>query len=168
MLDVWPKGNGSVKASSEVGKAIEIVNYQNLLESPSIGANGALFVKMMLNVECEPGNSLKLTLDPSQGDVSGTGNSFTTRPGNIANLGSDQYRVSADLQGALNAFFGQIQMGKSANIYSQEKTARVVEERGYVFNHAWPINRAVHHIQTHGNAWYTEVRTVPSWNGLKV
>jgi len=168
VLDVWPKGSGTVRTSSGDGKAIEIVNYQNLLEVPSVGANGALVVKMMLNIKCEPGNRLKLTLDPNQGDLSGTANSFTTKPGNISNPAASRYRVSADLQGALNAFFGQFQMGKSANIYSQEVPARSAAERGYIFNHAWPINRAVHHIQTHGNAWHTEVRTVPSWNGVKV
>lgn len=157
---VWPRGEG-LKSVRGQDADIKIINYQNLLESPSASASGALHVKMFLNTECIPLRRIALILDPRVGSETGTGDSFVVSASTI-------FRESMGVHGQLNPYMGTRQLANAQSVYAQQVATKDIQNRGYLFNTGFPIIKCKHHIETHGRAWETEIETIPMWEGLHV
>ena len=157
---VWPRGEG-LKSVRGQDADIKIINYQNLLESPSASVSGALHIKMFLNTACIPLRRIALILDPRMGADMGTGDEFVVKASTI-------FRESMGVHGQLNPYMGTRQLANAQSVYAQQLAEKDIYKRGYLFNTGFPIIKAKHHIQTHGQAWETEVETIPMWEGLHV
>lgn len=157
---IWQRGKG-LNSVDGWDADIKIINYQNLLESPSASTSGALHIKMFLNLDCIPLKRIALILDETQGSATGTGDSFVINP-------KGAFRESMAVHGQLNPYHGTRQLANSMNVYSQQLAVKDMVNRGYLFNTGFPIVKTKHHIETHGSAWETEVETIPMWQGLHV
>lgn len=160
VLFVWPRGE-EIKFTSAKEADIQIVNYQNLLESPAVNGSGSLNIRMMLNPECKPLRSLALRLDDSFGLDQATGDSSVIR----ANQG---LRESVSFAGNPSPMVAAVQGAYALSIYSQQIGREDVQNKGYLFNIGFPILRCTHTIQTRGNKWETQVQTIPMATGIVV
>lgn len=136
---------------------IQIWNYQNLLETPSVSGSGIMTVKMTFNPQCECGISLALMLDRkllSGDDV--TRNLSQFESGDYGSMGT-----SANL-----ATFGTVQLGSSNAVAALNTMVQTGKSRGYLFNIGFPIIEVKHELSTYGKNWTTTVKTVPVTAGL--
>lgn len=157
-LFVWPRG-AEIKFTSAPEADIQIVNYQNLLETPSVNGSGSLTIRMMLNPECRPQRSIALRLDDAFGEDQATAESSVIK----ANRG---LRESISFSGAGNPYAATIQGAYALSVYAQQLTRDDVNNKGYMFNIGFPILRCTHVLQTRGNKWETTVITIPMATGI--
>lgn len=136
---------------------IQIWNYQNLLESPSVSGSGIMTVKMMFNPKCECNVTLALMLDRAL--LSGDG---VTR--NLSNFESGDFGSMAT--SASLPVFGTVQLGSSNAVAAVNKAVQTAKSRGYMFNIGFPIISVEHKLSTYGKDWTTTVKTVPVTAGL--
>lgn len=136
---------------------IQIWNYQNLLESPSVSGSGIMTVKMVFNPKCECGITLALMLDPTlkSKDEAGVLRDLTMS-GEWGSMGT-----SASI-----STFGTVQLGASNAVAAINKQVQTGKSRGYMFNIGFPIMSVKHELSTHKGTWTTTVQTVPSTAGL--
>lgn len=160
VLFVWPRG-AEIKFTSAKEADIQIVNYQNLLESPAVTSSGSLNLRMMLNPDCKPQKSIVLRLDDSFGTDQATGDSSVIR----ANQG---LRESISFAGTPSPFVATIQGAYALSIYTQQLGRDDVQNKGYMFNIGFPILRCIHTISTRSNKWETQVQTIPMATGVLV
>lgn len=176
-LLIYPRGAGYQYVRPEEAE-IQIVNYQNLLETPAVSASGSLHVRMFLNLDAQPLARLALILTEnsfkrdSEGnlvkrtDRGGITDFVTVNPlAGSSTSGTDYYYESLSFQGTPNACFPMIMGANASSIYSLQMGMKNVINKGYLFNTGFPIQQAVHKISTHGNAWETSVVTIPLYNG---
>lgn len=135
--------------------AIQIWNYQNLLESPSVSGAGIMTVKMIFNPKCECGLTLALRLDPTLKAEDGVIRDLTMS-GKWGSMGT-----SASL-----ATFGTVQLGATNAVAAINKEVQQGKSRGYMFNIGFPIMSVKHELSTHKGTWTTTVQTVPATAGL--
>ena len=154
---VWPKGKGIDMVPGNDAD-IKIVNYQNLIESPSVDASGALQIRMFLNLECIPLRRLALLWDETIGAQTGTGESLV--------VAGTEARESISYAGAPNPYVATNQGAYAQSIYMQQQIKKEVQNNGYLLNTGFPIVSATHTISTHGKKWETIVKTIPMWEGI--
>lgn len=160
ILFVWPRGE-EIKFTNAKDADVQIINYQNLLESPSVTGSGSLNIRMMLNPDCKPQKSLALRLDDSFGTDQATGDSSVIK----ANQG---LRESLSFAGNPSPYVATIQGAYALSIYTQQLGRDDVQNKGYLFNTGFPILRCIHTIATRSNKWETLVQTIPMATGLLI
>lgn len=153
---IYPLGNDPLWVDGEKA-GIQIWNYQNLLESPSVSGAGIMTVKMTFNPSCVCGISLALMLDRTliAGDDA-------TR--NLSRFESGDYGSMAS--SAQLATFGTVQLGSSNAVAATRRVVQDGKSRGYMFNIGFPIIEVKHELSTYGKNWTTTVKTVPMTAGL--
>lgn len=159
---IYPLGN-SKTITSGTRANIQIWNYQNLLETPSIDGAGKMTIKMVFNPQCACDKSIALMLDPTLGETDVTRNiaSFESSivvggrtVGSVSSTGNDAAVANNQITG-------------NTNVQSQRKQANTANKSGYLFNTAFPIIRVEHTLSTYKSDWTTTVKTVPITGGLK-
>lgn len=141
---------------------IQIWNYQNLLESPSVSGAGIMTVKMVFNPLCKCGITLALMLDKNL--ISGDN---ATRKLTDIEAQTTSGRLYGSMSSNSNlATFGNVQISGSNAVAATNKQAQDVKTRGYMFNLGFPIIEVKHELSTHSKNWTTTVKTVPCTAGL--
>lgn len=159
---IFPVGPGNVIVSGNRA-TIQIWNYQNLLETPSIDGAGKMTIKMLFNPACVCDKSIALMLTDQIGETDVTRNvaSFQSSirrgggmVGSMASTGNDAAVANNQITG-------------NTNVQSQRKQRQQAEKGGYLFNTGFPIIRVEHNLSTYGPNWTTTVKTVPITAGVK-
>lgn len=142
---------------------IQIWNYQNLLETPSIDGAGKMTIRMVFNPQCTCRKSIALMLSSTLGETDVTRNiaSFTSSIVKEGGMIGSMSSTGNDAAVANNQITG------NTNIQSQRKQARDANQTGYLFNTGLPIIKVEHKLSTYGQNWDTTVKTVPITAGLK-
>ena len=132
---IYPLG-GKTIVSGEYS-TIQIWNYQNLLETPSIDGAGKMTIKMVFNPQCACNKTIALMLDPTLGQTDVTRNisSFESSivvggkmVGSMSSTGNDAAVANNQITG-------------NTNVQSQRKQAQTADKSGYLFNTGFPIIR---------------------------
>lgn len=153
---IYPLGNEPLWVPGRYA-GIQIWNYQNLLESPSVSGAGIMTVKMVFNPKCECGITLALMLDRTLISKDGATRDLSNmESGDFGSMGT-----SASL-----ATFGTVQLGSSNAVAAANKAVYTEKSRGYLFNIGFPIVSVEHRLSTYGKDWTTTVKTVPATAGL--
>ena len=151
---------------------VKIWNYQNLLETPSVGGNGQMTVKMLFNPECRCWRTLALMLSDKLTNKQGfasleqiagrtsRGELVRDQNGNI--VGSLKSQTGIGFAAPINQLSGTMSVNA---LRTQVKDA---VKGGYMFNTGFPIVNVVHKLTTHDSAWSTTVKTVPVIRGMLV
>lgn len=142
---------------------VQIWNYQNLLETPSIDGAGKLTIKMMFNPQCDCNKTISLMLTSALGatDVTRNVKSFEGSVILEGNMVGSMSSTGNDAAVANNQITG------NTNVHSLRKQVRDANKTGYLFNTGFPIIRVEHKLSTYGQSWDTTVKTVPITAGLK-
>lgn len=157
---IFPRGNTYEQTKGENAE-IQIVNYQNLIGVPAVDNNGCLTVRMFLNKACKPLLKLALMLDQGKGSKSTTGGDLVINP-----VGDGREVIGPS--GGLSPYQGLIQGARALSLAFYQANARFAEANGYMFNVGFPMIKIRHELATHGNAWYTTVKTVPAYQGVNI
>lgn len=159
---IYPLGD-SKTITAGIYAGVQIWNYQNLLETPSIDGAGKLTIKMLFNPQCACNKTIALMLDPTLGETDVTRNiaSFTSSIVVGGNMIGSMSSTGNDAAVANNQITG------NTNVQSQRKQANTANKSGYLFNTAFPIIRVEHALSTYKGDWVTTVKTVPITGGLK-
>lgn len=155
---VWRLGE-SKKICDGPNAEIKIWNYQNLLESPSIGANGQMTVKMLFNPACQCLLRLALMLDKTikETDVTRNIGGFEVSKANTGDmLGSMASQTS------LASFAANQITGNTFLAVLDAKAKSDSNQKGYLFNRGFPIFSVEHKLSTYGKDWTTTVKTIPT------
>jgi len=153
---IYPTGQWSQYTKGSNAE-IKIVNFQNLINLPTVGADGSLNIKMFLNKSCIPPVRLALILDES---IGGEFDDLTTKAG----IGLRDWLAPA---GKISSYAGfNIYGARTSALYAIQHAKQVATGNGYMFNIGFPIINAKHEISTHGNAWFTTVKTIPAQAGI--
>lgn len=161
---VYRRGNKSNTVSLNTRGLIKIINFQNLLETPTVSAAGSLNIKMWFNRDCSVWKHIALILDSDY-----TGNVEETGVLNINNLNfsNANNQLIVPLGGtSSNAAVATTQLSTSMAVSALAHYQRVAAENGYMFNVGFLITKVVHKLSTHGKDWTTTVQTVPMMAGV--
>ena len=160
---IYPIGQGKSIVSGQRAN-IQIWNYQNLLETPSIDGAGKMTIKMVFNPQCVCNKTIALMLTSDLGETDVTRNvaSFESSivkgggiVGSMSSTGNDAAIANNQITG-------------NTNVQSQRKRTNDAYKMGYLFNTGFPIIRVTHTLSTYGPNWTTTVKTVPmTTTGLK-
>lgn len=165
---VYPLGSYKSMVPLETDGVVKIINFQNLLETPTATPAGCLNVKMWFNKECKSQRYLALVLDSSY-----TGNPEETGLLNINKLNFTQMpgkgnQLIVPLGGSTdNAAVATTQLSTSMAISALAQYQKVAAENGYMFNVGFLMYKVTHKLSTHGKDWTTTVQTVPMMTGAK-
>lgn len=159
---IYPLGGTSTVVRGPYAD-IQIWNYQNLLETPSIDGAGKMTIKMVFNPQCVCLKTISLMLDPTLKETD------VTR--NIASF-EGSIKVSGGIVGSISstgndAAVANNQITGNTNVQSQRKMSDTAQKNGYLFNTGFPIIRVEHTLSTYGPNWTTTVKTVPITSGLR-
>lgn len=157
---IFPRGNTYTQTLGERAE-VQIVNYQNLLGTPSVDNQGCLTVKMFLNKSCKPLDRLALILKKGLGSKTTTGNDLVIDPE------YDGFEVLAP-SGGLSPYQGLVQGARAFSLAFYQANARFAQQNGYMFNIGFPMIKIRHELSTHGKAWWTTVKTVPAYQGVNI
>lgn len=158
---IFPVGETKTYVRGEYSD-IQIWNYQNLLESPSVDGGGRMTVKMIFNPKCQCLRTLALMLTSSIGDTDVTRDVASFQSSVLAN---GQMVGSMTSQGN-QAAFGVTQINGATMLAAQRKGKADANLKGYMFNVGMPIIKVEHRLSTHKADWTTTVQTVPTISGL--
>jgi len=156
---IYPKGSGSDYTESDKSE-IQIVNYQNLLEAPTVTGGGSLTIRMLFEPTAKPLLRVALIIK-DVGTVNGTSNSSVI---NASSFSATQQSINANLQSG--NFTPLVQGPYSMSVYSQEKMNEQAQKKGYLFNIGFPIIRVEHKGDTHSPTWETNITTAPTIKGI--
>lgn len=159
---IFPLGDGYTIVRGQNAN-IQIWNYQNLLETPSIDGAGKMTIKMVFNPQCVCNKTIALMLTSSLGETDVTRNiaSFESSVVKGGGIIGSMSSTGNDAAVANNQITG------NTNVQSQRKQARDANQTGYLFNTGFPIIKVEHTLSTYGPNWTTTVKTVPITAGLK-
>lgn len=157
---VFPTGKGNEYVGAKDAD-IQIVNYQNIIDNPTVSANGAMQIKMFLNKQCIPLRKIALILDESKGSETTTGDGLVIK----AAPGLNEVMAAGQIN-PMNpsAIFGS----RSAAVYTLQVGNKWKDGNGYMFNLGFPITTVKHEIATHSNEWFTTVTTIPCYTGVNL
>lgn len=142
---------------------IQIWNYQNLLETPSIDGAGKMTIRMVFNPRCDCNKTIALMLTSALGETDVTRN-VKSFEGSVILEG---HMVGSMSSTGNDAAVANNQITGNTNVHSQRKQAQDANQTGYLFNTGFPIIRVEHKLSTYGQSWDTTVKTVPITAGLK-
>lgn len=158
---IFPIGGSKTIVRGERAN-IQIWNYQNLLETPSIDGAGKMTIKMVFNPQCVCNKSIALMLDPTLGETDVTRNIASFEGSVIA----DNNMIGSMSSTGNDAAVANNQITGNTNVHSQRKMSATSKKNGYLFNTGFPIIRVEHSLSTYNQNWTTTVKTVPITSGL--
>lgn len=148
-----------VKGIKDKG-VVQIWNFQNMLEQPTIDGTGSISLKMFFNKQCVPWAYVALQMTDS--NELGDGVATVEQMGLLSHSG----RIVGGFAGqAQNPAIATTQLSGSAAIGAVLNNNSRGASFGYLFNHAYLIVSTQHKLNTHGNEWMTHVKTVPLIRG---
>jgi len=163
---VYRRGNKKNTVQLNTRGLVKVINFQNLLDTPTVSASGCLNVKMWFNRDCEVWKHIALILDSEYaGDVEKTG---------VLNINKLNFTQSPNSQlivplggTSSNAAIATTQLSTSMAVSAAAQYQDVAAKNGYMFNVGLLMTKVVHKLTTHGKDWYTSVQTVPMLAGVK-
>lgn len=164
---VYRRGNRKNTVSLNTGGVVKVINFQNLLDTPTVAPNGSMSVNMWFNRDCKCWKYIALVLDSTYtGDVEHTGVL------NINNLNFLQNpetgKLIVPLGGSTsNAAIATTQLSTSMPVAAAAAFQQVAAKEGYMFNTGFLMTKVTHKLSTHGKDWSTTVQTVPLMMGVK-
>lgn len=163
---VYRRENRQSTVSLNTRGLVKVINFQNLVEVPTVSPNGSLKVRMMFNRDCAPWKYIALVLD-SKTDY----NTEETGVLNLKNLNfstDSEGRFIVPLGGtASNAALASTQLSTSMAASAAAQMAKLADKNGYMFNVGFLMVKVIHKLTTHSKDWSTTVQTVPMMFGLK-
>lgn len=138
---IWPtggdKGSNAGWDAVDEGGVVEIYNFQNMLETPSIDGAGNFTMKMLFNPKIVKNGFVRLRWNERyfENMISG-------------------YTQGVQSTASLSAFYPSLRGGKY-NI----QTRAYANSDGNVFNAKFRVGYVTHTLSTHKNTWQTEVKT---------
>lgn len=163
---VYPRGSKKNTVPLDTKGIVKVINFQNLLETPTVAATGSLNVKMWFNRDCQARKYLALVLDSTY-----TGNQEETGLLNINKLNFGKLadnQLIVPLGGTSdNAAVATTQLNTSMAISALASFQKTAAKNGYMFNQPFLMVKVVHKLTTHGKDWTTTVQTVPMLTGSK-
>lgn len=168
---VYRLGGDTAKIVEAKDADIKIYNFQNLLEAPSVGGNGSMTIKMLHNPKCRPLARIALIWDNKLGKDQGFLPS-TSFEAAVTTQVNGEDTVLGPLGGlsssaGMGASIAINQINGNLSVSIQRAQLETATQGGYMFNTGFPIYKAEHVLQTHGNAWTTTVYTIPMIAGIK-
>lgn len=142
---------------------VQIWNYQNLLETPSIDGAGKMTVKMVFNPLCTCLKTISLMLEETLGETDVTRN-VASFEGSIKTSGGIVGSMSST---GNDAAIANNQITGNTMVQALRKMTDTAWKNGYLFNTGFPIIRVEHNLSTYGPNWTTTVKTVPTTSGLR-
>ena len=164
---VFRLGNQHQSVPLKTRGIVKIINFQNLLETPTVSASGSLNIKMWFNRECEVWKHIALVLDS---DYAGSVEKTGVLNINNLNFGTNDYnnQLIVPLGGtASNAAVATTQLSTSMAVSAVAHYQQLAAKNGYLFNVGFLMTKVVHKLTTHGKDWTTVVQTVPQLAGVK-
>lgn len=162
---VYRRGNKKNTAHLNTKGLVKVINFQNLLDTPSVSASGCLNVKMWFNRDCEVWKHIALILDSTY-----TGNVEESGVLNINNLNfasNKNNQLIVPLGGSSdNAAIATTQLSTSMAVSAAAQYQDVAAKNGYMFNVGLLMTKVIHKLSTHGKDWTTTVQTVPMLAGV--
>lgn len=164
---IYKMGNRQNSVPLNTKGLVKIINFQNLLGTPTVSPNGSLKVDMWLNKDCECWKYIALVLDSDySGSVEETGVL------NINNLNFFNQQGTNNLIVPLggttsNAAIATTQLSTSMPVAAAAAFQQVAAKNGYMFNTGFLMTKVTHKLSTHGKNWSTSVQTVPMMLGVK-
>lgn len=159
---IYPLGEGKTIVRGNNAN-IQIWNYQNLLETPSIDGAGKMTIKMVFNPQCVCNKTIALMLDKNLGQTDVTRNIASFE----SSIVKDGGMIGSMSSTGNDAAVANNQITGNTNIASQRKGTQDAWKMGYLFNTGFPIIRVEHSLSTYGPNWTTTVKTVPTAGGIK-
>ena len=145
---------------------VNVVNFQNLLDTPTVAPNGSMKVSMLFNRDCEAWGYICLLLDSTY-----TGKQEETGLLNINNLNfftPAGGKMIVPLGGSTsNAAIATTQLSTSMPVAAAAHAQKLAAENGYMFNVPFLMVKVTHKLSTHGKNWSTVIQTVPMMYGEK-
>ena len=143
---------------------VQIFNFQNLLETPSVAGNGQMSVKMFFNPDCHCHATLALMLDDRYNGVVGYADiSKVLRKDQNGN-----YIGSLASSSGAGQFHPLTQLSGTQSVNALRSQSNEWLKAGYMFNTGFVIINVVHKLTTHDSAWTTEVKTTPMIRGILI
>lgn len=144
---LWQPGNSGGNASKNtplnIGNITKntyiIYNFQNMLEAPSMDGSGCLNIKMLYNNQVKPNGKIALVW---REDLKFK-DSISRYTQGLKTTASQAY-FHPSLQGGL--------MNDIVKAFKQDS--------GNIFNKAFTVGTLTHHLSTHTNNWFTELKTM--------
>lgn len=143
---LWQPGNtssGNKKTPLNIGKVdkntYKIYNFQNMLEVPSMDGSGCLNIKMMYNNQIKPNSKIALIWDPDikfKDSISPYTQGLSTK--------ASQALFHPSLQGGI----------------TNDIVKAIAKNNGNIFNVGFTVGYLTHHLSTHTNNWFTEIKTM--------
>lgn len=153
------KSIAPVKKLKDKG-VVNIWNFQNLLEQPVIDGTGSLSIKMFFNKQCVPWAYIGLQMSDEEELGDGV---VTLENAGLFSMGG---KIVGGFAGqAQNPAIATTQLSGSAAIGAVLNNEARGAAFGYLFNHAYLIVTTQHKLNTHGNEWFTAVKTAPLIRG---
>ena len=158
---VYRKGDSIKPTKSLKDKGVVTIwNFQNMLEQPVIDGSGSLSLKMFFNRKCEPWVYIGLQVSTKEGLGEGV---VTTEKAGLPIMDG---RIVGGFAGqAQNPAIATTQLSGSVAIGAALNDEARGRAFGYLFNWAYLIVMTQHKLDTHGNDWFTAVKTVPLIRG---
>ena len=164
---VYPRGSKKNSVPLNTKGLIKIINFQNLIDTPTVSASGSLNIKMWFNRDCECWKHIALMLDSQYtGDVESTG-ILNINKLNFATIDNTNQLIVPMGGTTNNAAIATTQLSTSMPISAAAHFQKVAAKNGYMFNVGFLITKVVHKLSTHGKDWTTTVQTVPMMAGVK-
>lgn len=164
---VYPRGEKKNTAGLKTKGLVKVINFQNLIETPTVAATGSLNIKMWFNRDCEVWKHIALILDSTyQGDVESTGVLNINKLNFAKNDKANQLIVPLGGTSS-NAAIATTQLSTSMAVSAAAHYQEVAAKNGYMFNVGFLMTKVVHKLTTHGKEWSTTVQTVPLMTGAK-
>jgi hypothetical protein len=143
---------GRGTSTSADGGLIEIVNYQNVVETPMINGNGSLQLKTMII----PGVSTKSKLRLTVKDIDSE---------SAANLGAPSFSgIKATTFSGSNGRFTPLLSGE----YASAVLINDAKDKGSIFNHTFNLWKISYSGSTHSREWFNTLYSFPSFLGAGV
>ena len=169
---VYELGNATKKWTLPNKGSVQIWNYQNLVEMPTIDGSGSMNIKMWFNRKCAPWAYIGLRFAQQTGtDEKGNPipvDGLFVDPSKTGMLFNGDKLIGGIGGKAQNPAVATTQLSGSAAISGVLAGSSAIKNSGYMFNHDWLIVTVVHDLSTHGNQWTTQVRTAPLFSGTFV
>ncbi len=143
---------GRGTSTSADGGLIEIVNYQNVVETPMINGNGSLQLKTMIIPGVSTKSKLRLTVKNIESE-------------SAANLGAPSFSgIKATTFSGSNGRFTPLLSGE----YASAVLINDAKDKGSIFNHTFNLWKVSYNGSTHSREWFNTLYSFPSFLGAGV
>ena len=163
---VYKRGNRQNSVPLNTKGLVKVINFQNLLDTPTVAPNGSMKINMWFNKACEAWKYIALVLDSDYlGSQEQTG-ILNINELNFLKDSNNNYVVP--LGGSTsNAAIATTQLSTSMPVAAAAQFQQVAAKEGYMFNTGFLMTKVIHKLSTHSKNWSTTVQTVPMMYGVK-